>query len=142
MGCEFTINYKNKNVYEEVLKINNNSEINVVYDAVGKDTFEISLKCLNFRGLMVSFGQSSGMVRDVNLHKTFNPKSLYYTRPTLMHYNLTRKELKDSSNLLFKKIINKEIKENIYKIFELKNASKAHSVLESRKSFGSIILKP
>ena len=74
------------------MKITNNDGVSVVYDGVGKDTFNISLECLSYRGLLVSFGQSSGMIPDVNLHKTFNPKSLYYTRPTLMHYNLTRKD--------------------------------------------------
>ena len=92
--------------------------------------------------MLVSFGQSSGMVPDVNLHKTFNPKSLFYTRPTLMHYNLTRDQLENSSNLLFKKIINKDIKEHIFKIIPLKLASEAHELLQSRQSFGSIILKP
>jgi len=142
MGCEFTINYKNENVYEEVLKINNNSEINVVYDAVGKDTFEISLKCLNFRGLMISFGQSSGMINDVNLHSTFNPKSLYFTRPTLMHYTKNRKELELSSNKLFDKIKKKEIKPNIFKKIKLEDAADAHRLIQSRQSYGSIILKP
>ena len=92
-GCEYTINYKTDDVYENVLNITNKELVSVVYDAVGKDTFETSLKCLNIRGLMVSFGQSSGMVKDVNLHSTFNPKSLYYTRPTLMHYIRNKKEL-------------------------------------------------
>ena len=142
MGCEFTINYKNENVYDKVLKINNNSEINVVYDAVGKDTFKISLKCLNFRGLMVSFGQSSGMINDVNLHSTFNPKSLYFTRPTLMHYIRNRKELELSSNKLFDKIKKKEIKPNIFKKIKLEDAAEAHKLIQSRQSLGSIILKP
>ena len=142
MGCEFTINYKNENVYDKVLKINNNSEINVVYDAVGKDTFKISLKCLNFRGLMVSFGQSSGMINDVNLHSTFNPKSLYFTRPTLMHYIRNRKELELSSNKLFDKIKKKEIKPNIFKKIKLEDAAEAHRLIQSRQSLGSIILKP
>ncbi len=142
MGCEFIINYKNENVYEELLKINNNSEVNVVYDGVGKDTFEISLKCLNFRGLMVSFGQSSGMINDVNLHSTFNPKSLYYTRPTLMHYTRNKEELELSSNKLFDKIKKKEIKPNIFKQFPLEEAAEAHRLIQSRESLGSIILKP
>ena len=92
--------------------------------------------------MFVSFGQSSGMIPKVDLHKTFNPKSLFYTRPTLMHYNLTRDQLEESSGLLFKKIINKEIKENIYKIIKLENAAEAHTLIQSRKSYGSIILKP
>jgi len=82
------------------------------------------------------------MVPNVNLHKTFNPKSLYYTRPTLMHYTSTRKELEESSNLLFTKIQNKEIKEHIFQTFNLKDAAKAHALLQSRQSTGSIILKP
>ena len=141
-GCEFVINYKNENVYEKVLKITKNDGVDVVYDGVGKDTFEVSLKCLNFRGLMVSFGQSSGMIDDVNLHSTFNPKSLYYTRPTLMHYIRNRKELELSSNNLFKKIKNKEIKPNIFKKFKLSEASEAHKLIQSRQSIGSIILQP
>ena len=141
-GCEFTINYKEENVYENVLNITKSELVKVVYDGVGKDTFETSLKCLDFRGLMVSFGQSSGMVKDVNLHKTFNPKSLYYTRPTLMHYIRNREELEISSNKLFSKIKSKEIKPNIFKAFKLSEASEAHKLIQSRKSIGSIILKP
>ena len=141
-GCTHTINYKEENVIQKVKEITDGKGVPVVYDGVGKDTFEISLGCLDFRGLFVSFGQSSGMVDPVDLHKTFNPKSLYYTRPTLMHYNLTREQLLNSSSLLFKKIINKEIKDNIYKAIKLKNAQEAHELIQSRKSYGSIILKP
>jgi len=141
-GCEYTINYKNDDVHQKVLEITKDSGVDVVYDGVGKDTFDISLKCLNFRGLMVSFGQSSGMVENVNLHSTFNPKSLYYTRPTLMHYIKNREELELSSNRLFKKIKNKEIKPNIYKKFKLSDATDAHKLIQSRKSSGSIILEP
>ena len=141
-GCEFAINYKTDNVYEKVLEITKDVGVNVVYDGVGKDTFDISLKCLNFRGLMVSFGQSSGMIENVNLHSKFNPKSLYFTRPTLMHYIKNREELELSSNRLFKKIKNKEIKPNIYKKFKLSDAADAHRLIQSRKSSGSIILEP
>ncbi len=140
-GCSFIINYKSENVVEKVKEITNNKGVSVVYDGVGKDTFNISLECLSLRGLMVSFGQSSGMVPQVDLHKTFNPKSLYYTRPTLMHYNSNREELENSSNVLFNKIINNEIKVNNTKIFNLKDASKAHLELQSRMTVGSILLK-
>ncbi len=141
-GCEYTINYKNEDVRTKVLNFTNNQGVDVVYDGVGRDTFNTSLQCLKFRGLMVSFGQSSGMVDDVNLHSTFNPKSLYYTRPTLMHYIRNRNELEHSSKRLFQKIKNKEIRPNIFKIFSLSEASEAHKLIQSRKSFGSIILKP
>ncbi len=141
-GCTYTINYKTENVIKRVKDITDGKGVPVVYDGVGKDTFQSSLECLAYRGLFVSFGQSSGMVPPVDLHKTFNPKSLYYTRPTLMHYNLTRDQIDLSSKLLFSKIINKEIKENIHEIIELKEATRAHELIESRRSSGSIILKP
>ena len=141
-GCSYVINYKTENVVEKIKDITNGNGVSVVYDGVGKDTFNTSIEALSFRGMLVSFGQSSGMVPDVNLHKTFNPKSLFYTRPTLMHYNLTREQLDRSSNLLFKKIIDKKIKDHIYKIVDLQNAHEAHRIIESRESSGSIILKP
>ena len=141
-GCEHTINYKTENVVERVREITEGKGVPVVYDGVGKDTFDVSLQSLDFRGLFVSFGQSSGMPPEVNLHKTFNPKSLYYTRPTLMHYTRTRKELEDSSTLLFSKIRNNEIKERIFAKISLGNAADAHESLQSRQVTGSIVLKP
>ena len=141
-GCEFTINYKEEKVSEKVMEITNNQGVKVVYDGVGKDTFDESIKSLSTRGLMVSFGQSSGMVEKIDMHKTFNPKSLFYTRPSLMGYTLNREELLDCSNNLFEKMKNREVKSNIYKKFKLEEASKAHQILQSRKSLGSIILKP
>jgi len=141
-GCEYVINYKEQNLVEKVMEITENKGVPVVYDGIGKDTFNKSLNCLQTRGLMVSFGQSSGMVDKVDLHKTFNPKSLYYTRPTLMHYTRNKEELEISSNSLFEKIKSKEIKPNIFKIYNLKDANKAHEELQSRKTLGSIILKP
>jgi len=141
-GCEHIINYKTENVVEAVKEITGGKGVPVVYDGVGKDTFDVSLQSLDFRGLFVSFGQSSGMPPEVNLHKTFNPKSLYYTRPTLMHYVRTRKELEASSKLLFSKIRNNEIKEHIFAKIGLNNAADAHESLQSRQVTGSIILKP
>ena len=140
-GCTFVINYKKENVVDRVKEITNGKGVKVVYDGVGKETFDISLECLTLRGLLVSFGQSSGMIQDINLHKTFNPKSLFYTRPTLMHYNNTREELENSSSTLFKKIIKKDISINLKKIYNLKDAARAHDDLQSRKTTGSIIFK-
>ena len=141
-GCEFTINYKEKIVSEKVMEITNNQGVPVVYDGVGKDTFDESIKSLSTRGLMVSFGQSSGMVEKIDMHKTFNPKSLFYTRPSLMGYTLNREELLSCSNNLFEKMKNGEVKSNIYKKLKLQEAQKAHEILQSRKSVGSIILEP
>ena len=141
-GCEHVINYKTENVIERVEEITEGKGVPVVYDGVGKDTFDVSLQSLGFRGLFVSFGQSSGMPPEVNLHKTFNPKSLYYTRPTLLHYTRTRKELEGSSELLFSKIRNNKIKEHIVAKIDLNNAADAHELLQSRQATGSIVLKP
>ena len=141
-GCEHIINYRTENVVERVKEITEGKGVPVVYDGVGKDTFDASLQSLGFRGLFVSFGQASGMPLEVDLHKTFNPKSLYYTRPTLMHYTRTRKELEDSSTLLFSKIRNNEIKERIFAKISLGNAADAHESLQSRQVTGSIVLKP
>ena len=141
-GCEFIINYKEEIISEKVMEITKNKGVPVVYDGVGKDTFDESIKSLSTRGLMVSFGQSSGMVEKINMHKTFNPKSLFYTRPSLMGYTLNREELIHSSNKLFEKMKNNEVKPNIYKKFKLEEAEEAHKTIQSRQSSGSIILKP
>ena len=141
-GCEFTINYKEEKVSEKVMEITNNKGVPVVYDGVGKDTFDESIKSLSTRGLMVSFGQSSGMVEKVDMHKTFNPKSLFYTRPSLMGYTVNYEELVNCSNKLFEKMKNGDVKPNIFKKFKLNEAEEAHKTLQSRESSGSIILEP
>ena len=141
-GCTHVINYKTQNVVEEVMKVTDNKGVPVVYDGVGKDTFNDSLACLSRRGMFVSFGQSSGMINDVSLHKSFNPKSLFFTRPTLLHYTDTRTEMNDSYALLFNKIKNNEIKINLDGVFSLADASEAHKKLESRKTKGSTVLVP
>ena len=141
-GCEFTINYKKEKVSDKVMEITNNKGVAVVYDGVGKDTFDESINSLSTRGLMVSFGQSSGMVEKIDMHKIFIPKSLFYTRPSLMGYTLNREELTHCSNKLFEKIKNRDVNPNIYKKFKLKEAEEAHVILQSRKSSGSIILEP
>ena len=141
-GCKFIINYKNENISKRVMEITENKGVSVVYDGVGKDTFDESIKSLAIRGLMVSFGQSSGMVEKMDMHKTFNPKSLFYTRPSLMGYTLNRKELLDCSDNLFKKMKDGQIKANIFKKFKLEEAQIAHKIIQSRESIGSIILEP
>ena len=109
---------------------------------MGKDTFIESMNSLYVRGQLVSFGQSSGMVEKLDMHQIFNPKSLFYTRPNLMNYTSDRKELIECSNKLFEKMKIGVIKKNIFKKIKLKEAQKAHEIIQSRKSFGSIILEP
>ena len=82
------------------------------------------------------------MVEKIDMHKTFNPKSLFYTRPSLMGYTLNREELVNCSNNLFAKMKNQDVKSHIYKKFKLEEAIDAHKTIQSRESSGSIILEP
>ena len=141
-GCEHVINYKTENVVERVMELTNGRGVSVVYDGVGKDTFGLSIECLSKRGMFVSFGNASGMTPATDLFESFAPKNLFFTRPSLMVYNGTRKELDSSSDLLFKMIAEKKIKTNLSKIYKLKDVMTAHQDLETRKTFGSLILKP
>ena len=141
-GCKHVINYKKENVVEKIMDITNGRGVPIVYDGVGKDTFNISIDCLSKRGMFVSFGNASGMTPTIDLFKAFAPKNLYFTRPSLMIYNGTRKELDSSSGLLFKMIADKKIKINLSKIYKLKDATVAHMDLQSRKTTGSVILIP
>ncbi len=141
-GCEYIINYKEENVVEVVNEITGGAGVPVVYDGVGRDTFEASLGCLSKRGMLVSFGQSSGMVPSINLHKVFSPKNLFYTRPSLIIYNEKREDLLKSSSDLFKMIELGKIKTNIYKKYKLEDVAKAHKELQMRKTSGSLVLKP
>jgi len=141
-GCRHVINYKKENVVKKIMDITEGGGVSVVYDGVGKDTFEMSLKCLAQRGMFVSFGNSSGMTPATDLYKVFAPKNIYFTRPSLMVYNNTRKKLEESAQALFNMILEKKIKTNLTKKYDLKDAAIAHEDLEARKTVGSIILKP
>jgi len=141
-GCNYVINYKTENVSEKVGEITKGVGVPVVYDGVGKDTFLTTLDCLSDRGLFVSFGQSSGMIENVNLHSTFAPKNLFYTRPSLIIYNKKREELDKSSATLFNLIKRGEIKIENQKKYKLIEAPLCHKDLQSRKTVGSLVLVP
>ena len=141
-GCDYIINYSSEDVVKKVMEITNNSGVPVVYDGVGKDTFKTSIDCLSKRGMFVSFGNASGMTPMTDLFSSFAPKNLFFTRPSLMVYNNTREELNKSSGLLFQMIKEKKIKPLVSKVYDLKDAQQAHSDLEKRKTFGSLVIKP
>jgi NADPH2:quinone reductase len=116
--------------------------VHVVYDSVGKDTFERSLASLRPRGMMVSFGNSSGPVPPFAPLLLAKGGSLYITRPTLTHYTLTREELLQRSTDLFNWILAGKLKVTIGREFPLAQAAEAHRALESRQTTGKVILIP
>jgi NADPH2:quinone reductase len=116
--------------------------VHVVYDSVGKDTFERSLASLRPRGTMVSFGNSSGPVPPFAPLLLSKGGSLYITRPTLTHYTLTREELLQRSTDLFNWILAGKLKVTIGREFPLAQAAEAHRALESRQTTGKVVLIP
>ncbi len=143
-GAWQTINYRDENIAERLQQLNDGNKVAVVYDSVGKDTWEASLDCLQPRGLMVSFGNSSGPVSGVNLGILNQKGSLYATRPSLNGYITTQEELREASNELFSLIISGKINVDVAKnqIFTLDDAVLAHQTLESRATQGSSLLIP
>ncbi|PPR47854.1 MAG: Quinone oxidoreductase 1 [Alphaproteobacteria bacterium MarineAlpha5_Bin9] len=141
-GCSHVINYTKEDVVKSVMEKTDGKGVAVVYDGVGKDTFDISIDCLSKRGLFVSFGNASGMTPVTDLFKSFHPKNLFFTRPSLMVYNESREELEKSSDTLFRMILEKKIQTLISQRYSLLDATRVHKDLESRKTFGSLIIKP
>ena len=141
-GADEVIFYTQTDFEVEVKRLTNNKGVDVVYDSVGKDTFDKSLNCLRRRGYMVLYGQSSGSVPPVD-PQTLNAKgSLFLTRPFLQHYTADRAELLSRVNDLFTWIAAGELKVRIDKTFPLADVAEAHRYLESRQSKGKIILIP
>ncbi len=141
-GCKHVINYSTENFAEKVKEITKGKKLPVVYDAVGKSTWEGSLDCLQPRGLMVSFGNASGAVPPVNLGILSTKGSLYVTRPTLATYIAARTDLVKRSNDLFAVVKSGKVKIETTKKYKLADAAQAHRDLEGRKTTGSVVLIP
>jgi NADPH2:quinone reductase len=141
-GYQHVINYRTENVPERVLEITEGSKLPVVYDGVGKATFEMSLDCLAPRGLMVSFGNASGAPDPVELSVLTAKGSLYITRPTMITYTATTEELRQSSADLFSRVQSSDIVIEINQRYALDDIQSAHRDLEARKTTGSTIILP
>lgn len=141
-GAFETINYSKEDVAKKVWEMTQGKKVPVVYDGVGKSTWETSLDCLSPRGLMVSFGNASGAVTGVGLGILAQKGSLYVTRPVLGHFIDTHEKLIHASNELFDLVQRKIIKIPIAQKYKLEDVIKAHEDLESRKTMGSTILLP
>ena len=141
-GYDEVINYNKEDFSKKVLEITGKKGVPVVYDGVGKSTFEGSLNCLEIRGMMVSFGNASGALSDVNVPKLLQPKGLYLVRPSMQHYLGTKEQIEEGAKLLFEKIESSKIKIEIFKKYSLDNVVQAHKDLESRKILGPAIIVP
>jgi len=141
-GCAHTIVYTRENFVERVKALTGGKGVPVVYDAVGKDTFPASLDCLSPRGLFVSFGNASGPVPPFELLLLSQKGSLYVTRPTLVTYAAKRADLLKMAEEVFSMVKAGKIVNDARQTYALKDAAKAHSDLESRKTTGSTVLLP
>ena len=141
-GCDHVILYRDEDIAERVAEITNGAKVPVVYDGVGKDTWIASLDCLQPRGLMVSYGNASGPVTDVDLGILAAKGSLYVTRPTLFAYTSTAETLQAAADDLFDVVRSGAVKIEVMQEYNLSDAVKAHQDLENRKTTGSTILRP
>ena len=139
-GYKSMINYTSQNFLNEVQLLTNNKGVDVVYDSVGQDTMFNSFKCLKKHGTVVSFGQSSGMYKGLQMSDLMTG-SLHLTRPTLFHFYANRDWLLESSAALFKMIDQKKIKIQNLTEYPLEEVAQAHIDIENRKTTGSVILK-
>ena len=139
-GADYCINYRTENVVDRVKEITKGEGVPIVYDSVGKDTFDTSINCLRPLGLLVSFGNASGVVPPVELGILAQHGSLYITRPTLATYTAKRSDLEQMSQELFDIVLSGTVKIEIKQRYQLKDAAQAHRDLEERKTSGSSIL--
>ena len=141
-GCDHPIVYTRENFTERVREITGGAGVPVVYDSVGRDTFEGSLDCLRPRGMLVSFGQSSGKIDPFDIGVLGAQGSLYITRPTLMTYTASRADLESSAQALFDVVGSGAVRVTVNRTFPLAEAADAHRALESRQTTGSTVLLP
>ncbi len=141
-GCEEVINYSKEDFAKKVLDLTNGTGVPVVYDGVGKSTFEKSCECLEIRGTMISFGNASGALDPINVAKVLQPKGLYFTRPSMQQYLRTNEEINEAASALFEKISSGDIKIEIFKKYKLDEVENAHRDLEARKIIGPAIIIP
>ena len=141
-GYDHVINYSKENFSTKVKELTNGKGVPVVYDGVGKDTLEGSLECLKTRGMMVSFGNASGPLSDINVPKMLQPKGLFFVRPSMQQYLSTKEELEEAASTMFEKIKSGKIKIKIFKKYKLEDIVQAHKDLEGRKILGPAVIIP
>ena len=141
-GCDHTIIYTQEDFPERVKDITGGAGVPVVYDSVGRDTFEGSLDCLRRFGMLVSFGQSSGKITAFDPGVLAAKGSLYLTRPTLFDYIRERQDLGATAGDLFDVVRNGAVRIEVKQTYPLNEAARAHRDLEARRTTGSTVLIP
>jgi len=139
-GCTHTILYTKEKFSERVRELTNGAGVPVVYDSVGKDTWDDSLSCLQPLGMMVSFGNTSGPVAPVNIGQLAAKGSLFVTRPMLATYTAKPGDLQAMARDLFDVMASGKVKAEVAQTFALKDAAEAHRALEGSKTVGSTVL--
>jgi len=139
-GAAFTINYNKEDFVARVKEITGGKGVKVVYDSVGKDTFQKSLDCLRPFGLMASFGNASGKIDPLDLGLLGPKGSLYVTRPTIFTHLATRESTQAMADDLFEVVSSGKVKIHIEQRYPLEQAQQAHRDLEARKTTGCTIL--
>jgi NADPH2:quinone reductase len=139
-GCDHPIVYTREDFAERVRAITGGQGVPVVYDSVGRATFEGSLRCLRRRGVMASFGEASGDPDPMPPRRLGQLGSIYLTHPSLSNYTSTREELLAAANDLFAMVLSGRIKIEISKTYPLQDAPRAHADMESRSTVGSVVL--
>ena len=139
-GCDYTINYVKDDFVKKVLEITNNKGADVIYDSVGKNTFQKGITCLAPKGRLVSFGISSGPIEPININQLRSFSGSIATGG-LNTYIKDSNEMQKNADAFFKMIMNKDIKINIDRIFPIDDIQEAQTMLEGRLSTGSIVLK-
>ena len=139
-GCDHPIVYTEESFVDRVKELTGGRGVPVVYDSVGKDTFDDSLRCLQPRGLMVSFGNASGAVEPFRPVLLAQKGSLFLTRPTLANYTSTRQELEETTAELFDVVGSGAVRIEVNQTYALEDAAQAHRDLEARRTTGSTVL--
>ena len=141
-GCAHTIDYTKEDFTKRAIELNGGQKLPVVFDSIGKDTWDKSLDCLQPLGYMISFGNASGAVPPLNIASLSAKGSVYLQRPTLMTYTATRPLLEETANDLFEAVASGKVKIEINQRFALKDAAEAQIALAGRKTTGSTVLLP
>ena len=141
-GCDEVINYSKEDFAKKVLELTNGKGVSVVYDGVGKTTYDKSIECLKLRGTMVSFGNASGPLDPIIVSKSLQPTGIYFVRPAMNQYFTNSEEIQEAANMLFKQISSGNVKIEIFKKYKLEDAVQAHKDLEGRKITGPAVIIP